>query len=598
MNAKRPILAIVAFACLLAFYLWDVDHTERSQLSALQSQQVFFHDSSRVVELEFRNDLGSVTLERPNANTAWRVVKPRSMGANDVIIAAWLENLRGARRQAEFAPEPGTDYGLEKPRAEVKLGIKDDKGSIGYTTIQLGAQPNQFGPVYARLEGEPNVFTVSDWFFKQARKQLADVRDKHLVPPESTGVKRIEVQSARGTSAMERESPSSNDWFTAVAGRPIPADKVVVERFMGVLGEGQFLEIIDAPTSSTMQLGLEPPTLTVTGDGKPLFEVGLRIPGREQFVVRNAAGTVGIAGRSTVGEFFRPATEWTTKRMVWLNPASIRQIEISSGNARANLLRDKGGWIMPDMAAVPIRNDRVESFLEALASTSAQRFIRSNVPEDELMDYGIVEESYNLLVTGDDGTVQGLRFGRTDTSEGMAFVWRRQDQSLWKIDFTAQGRLFRFRRDFEERRLLPDVAGRVGRMEVEIGPNRLVLEKKGAAWNGTMPGESAVVIPPAKIDGFLEAFQDLDVTSEMSLMGTKTPASVFHLYEVGAKEPYATVSLLARNRQSRAGVFEMDGRVIEVDGEQFDVFDEAMASLVISIKEQAQIGRRNGSAPK
>lgn len=592
MSLKRPILALLAFVCLLAVYLWDVDHVERSRLQAVQKQQVFFHDPATVLELEFRNETGTVRLERPDGKSPWRVVQPSPMGANNVIVDAWLENLRGARRQAEFVPDATTQHGLDSPRAAVTLGQRGEGSSFVYTTLEFGAQPAAFGPVYARIKGEKTVFTVSEWFFKQARKSLADLRDKRIVAQDQMAFRKLEVRSTRGNPTIERANTTSNEWFTSSEGRPVPADRVIVDRVMGVLSEGQFLEVLDAPTSTTVQLGLEPPTLTVLADEKPILEVGMRIPGREQFVVRNGAGLVGIAGRSTVGEFFRPATEWTSKRLVWMPVDSISQVEVTSGNAYAQLLRDKSRWIFPDMPEVPVREDRVRSFLEALSSTSAARFIRANVAEDELRDFGIVPESFDLRVTDADGTVQGLRFGRTDTTEGLSFVWRRQDRSLWKIDFTAQGRLFKFRRDFEERRLIPELAARVGRIVVDIGPNQMVLEKKGAAWQGLIPNESPTIIPPAKISEFLEAFEELEATSEMALMGAKAPAASFQLFEPGSTEPFAKMDLMARNRQTRAGLFEYDGRVIEVDPEQFDVFDEAMASLVVAIKEQAEIGRK------
>jgi hypothetical protein len=243
------------------------------------------------------------------------------------------------------------------------------------------------------------------------------------------------------------------------------------------------------------------------------------------------------------------------------------------------------------MRGVPVRPEKVDEYLQAITSLSAVRLARSTVPEADLADYGIVAASFDLTVTDRNGMQQGFRFGRTDTTEGMTFVYRKQDSSLWKMDFAGQARVFVFNRDLEERRLVPELTARTGRFEIEVGGQIVLVEQRGAAWMGTFPGERPALVPPNVLNGFMESFQEMERSAEMALMGRRDAAATFRLYEPGATQPYATISLINRNRSTRAGVFLADGMIVEVDADQFDAFDEQMAQLLVAIKGSAEAAK-------
>jgi hypothetical protein len=598
----RPLAAMGLFLALGALYLWDVERVERQVLGEIQRQQVFFHEPSDAVRIEYHAAGAPASerliLERRDAASPWRITAPMELAANQSVVAAYLENLRGARRQAEFTPESLAAVGLDAPRLTVRLTHRKEGEQDATTTLLFGSQPIPHGPVHAKLDGEQVAFTVSEWLFKQSDKKLADLRDRRLVPNFDAAIRSLEVTTARGTTTLERGAGHDAPWSVQLD-PPVPADKVLADRLLGSLAQGQFLQIFDAPTTPVAQLELVPPVLSVRSGDQLLFEVGSRVPNREQMYARDALGQLGLVARSTVVDFFRSPIEWGTKRFVWMAPETITRIEASSGNATLDLQREGGTWVVPGMTGVQVRVDRIQSHLEAISTITAARLLKSTVAEDDLRSYGVMEESFRLRVTDAAGDTQGFRFGRTDTTEGMTYVYREQDASLWLMDFSWQSRVFKFRRDFEERRLVPGLADQTDRFEVLVGDTEEKVEFRleGASWKATLPGQAPVMFPPSYLEAFLKSFEDLERESEMALLGKRKPEARFRLYAPGASTPFAELGLLSKNPQTGVGIFLFDGAVVEVDGESFAEFDDQLARILVAAKKLVD-ERAKGSGGK
>ncbi|CAN5345413.1 hypothetical protein BH09SUM1_BH09SUM1_26620 [soil metagenome] len=587
MKPLRPILAIIAFVALVFYYRWDVRHVEHAILAELQNQQVLFQNPAYVTALEFDSDAGMLRLEKKDSE--WRITAPRELPADQTQVATYLENLRGAKRQSEFAVDDEAKYGLDKPRRKVSVTLQEPGASAITRVLEFGSQPVQFGNIYARVAGEKKIFTVSEWLFRQSEKTVDVLRDKHICREDISKTIKLQINTPLGAFAAVRKDAADEWTIIAGKGAPVPADRALMDRVMANLAHGEFLYIDDNPTSTPLQLGLEKPLIKIDGDDKTIINVGGRVGKREQFFAQSREGAIGVVPGSLIADFFRPPAEWGTKRFIWFDSADIAQVKTSTANSQMNLMKDsKGAWIFAESPGVKVREDRVKDFLSDLTAFSALQFVSHNATEDQMKRYGFIEDGLEVSVTSAAGSVQSFKIGQTDTKEGVTYVLRTQDNSVWKIDFTLQSKIYKFRADLEERRMIPDVIARTAKFEIEVNGSVCTIEKKGTTWMSTILQQRPTPIPTAMVESFLDAFQEMDKGTEMKQFGRSAAQAIYRFYEADAKEAFAVVLLLSRNKDTGVTMFEMDGQAIEVSKEQFDATDDQTARILLAAQAQAQ----------
>ncbi len=584
MKLHRPIIAMLSAVVLFLFYLWDVDHVERARLGSLQNQQVLFEDPHSVIGLVFTNEKGTFAVERTDkVLSGWMMTQPVEKPADGAIVDAYLENLRGAKRQAEFDLTDGGDYGFGKANRSVLIRIKQADGTIAERHITFGKQPVAFGPVYTKMDDDRKGFTVSEWFYRQSAKDSDSLRDKTIVRVDAGKSLKFRIETRNGGFELERAEPTTNEWFLLREGKKsIPADRSMVDRQLVTLLTARFVSIDDNPTTSSAELGLDHPTLKLLAGDTELVRLGEPIVGKEQLFARSSDGTVGVVTGSQFFNFMRPPVEWGTKRFVWTKKDNVQQVETMSGNAGLNLLWDGKQWIFADMPGVAVHKERAERFFSDLLAFSATQLVREDLPKEEWDKYGIVDEGYRVIVTEKGGLTQGFRFGITDSKEGITYVLREQDQSLWKIDVRTQGVIYKFRADLEDRRLFTDLVERTARLDIMVGKDTVSFIKNGDTWKAALPGQKPSVVPTGHVLGFLSAFEDLEEQSELLGGRRPEPQATFLFYEDGAPKPFTTVELMSKSTKADAPLLGVGSRLIEVDMQQLRLMDSEMVKLLMA----------------
>jgi hypothetical protein len=595
----RPLITAVVALALLGVYLWDLRTTETRAILAIQQERVLFLVPSLASELAFAGPDGEVRLVRDPDSRSWNIVEPRALPANDIVVDAFLENLRGARRHALVDSVGEEGMGLANPRRSVTVTFEEERsGRIVTRTLDFGRQPDEFSKVFARVRGEDTAFTVSDWLYRQSGKSLNDVRGMDAVPADVASATSLEVRQRRGTFRLTRPNASSVDWTLEEEGRdPLPTDRGMMDRFLVNLSSATFLHIHDDITSTSAQLGFEPPLIDIIADGQPLLSVGNRIGQLEQFHVRTPGGTVGDMAGSHIIDLFRPPTEWSTRRFVWTPRTDVRSIECILGNTRFTLELVEGEWIFREMPGVPVRQQAVTAFLDGIESLRGTQLLRQSVPSEEYLRHGLHEESYQVRVVDASGAVQGFHFGRTDTREALTHLLRIQDGSLWTIPTRSNALVYRYRADFEERRVLPGMASRTDHVEIVTPHGRMNFQRTPSAWRVTMPGERPTLVPPLLVNDFLNAFEDLEIQSEM-ISNDQIPAEIaFHFHERDGDAPFFSAGVLMKSRStgntilriSRAGHAD---RAVEITEEQIGLMDNALTELLLAAKARAEQERQ------
>lgn len=594
MNPRRPAIAAAVAIVLLFGYLWDLRRTETAALQAMQDERVLFLLPSLVEEIIFQGEEGDIRVARDGAGGSWSIEAPRQLPANDVVIEAFLENLRGARRHALVDNRTPAETGLEPRRLAVTVTFQHERtGETLTRTLEFGDQPDDHSRIYARVLEEDVIFTVSDWVYRQSAKSLSDLRSTVVFPGDLARAGRFDVRQRRGTFTLEQTGSGPLGWIIdREEYDPVPVDRAIMERLLGNLSEARYLQIHDDVTTPSAQLGLEPPLVELLAGGEPVLAVGNRIEESERFLVRGPGGTIGVLPGSVVVDLLRPPVEWATKRFTWMGRDEIRRIHSVLGNTRFTLEREGAGeeWSFVEMPGVPVRQAAVADFLEGMENFRGLQLVRPELDEEEMARYGLLGESYQIRVTSADGEDQGFHFGRVDTREGNTYVLRLQDRSLWAVSARSQPLVYRYRRDFEERRIAPGLPDRTHHVEIVTPHGEMTFQRTQAAWRVTMPGERPTIVAPILVRTFLDAFESMEADSEMFSQDEYPPEISFRFYEEGARDPFLTAGVLMRSRSGNT-ILRVGERTVEVEADQIDLMDEALTDLLMGAKAEAEQSR-------
>src|SRR5262245_18590691 len=214
-------------------------------------------------------DVTQLTLKRPSDSVAlkregdaWQMTAPLSARADRGPVEEVITNALTAKMDREIAAAPTslTDFGLDKPAAELTMTLKDGK----QLALILGAKSPTGVWVYAKERDKPNVFVIGDSVLRDATRPVADFRDKTILSFDRQQVTGLEIVTRDDTLSLE---PATKGWRLT---RPVEAgaDPDAVSGFLDKLGAAKVKEFVAEAPPSLEPYGLDRPWKVTLHTGK------------------------------------------------------------------------------------------------------------------------------------------------------------------------------------------------------------------------------------------------------------------------------------------------------------------------------------------
>jgi hypothetical protein len=239
------------------FYYFEVVKTREKEAAVKQAEKVFQLKSDAIQAMEIH------VRKRPpvklSKETHWKIVEPVPADVDDLALEGVLDTLAGLTKERTIAEtaEDLAPYGLLEPSVRVRF-----KAGDSWTDLLLGERNPLQDAYYARVEGRPQVFLVSEGSGDSLNKGLDDLRKKSLFAFKPEEVRKLEVSWKTGeTLAVERPA-GSQDW--KIKGHE--EVKVKAGKVRNVLEQIQWLRadtFLENETVGLASHGLEPPRVKV-----------------------------------------------------------------------------------------------------------------------------------------------------------------------------------------------------------------------------------------------------------------------------------------------------------------------------------------------
>jgi hypothetical protein len=260
----------------------------------LRDKTIVAFEDKDVHKVQLHGEAKDIALVQKDDN--WSIEQPAAYAADATAMRSFLSTLR-SMRAVDFPADQPTDlstYGLDNPRLTVTLYLGKENAE---KRLLLGKETDK-KEVYVQASGQPTVYTVSDWVFRDLNKSLADFRDKTVFAFDRDKITAVDVARKEG-GQFKLVRGDDKQWRVEGVGGGKPAE-TTISQFIGDLHDLKGYEIAADNPTDLAQFGLDQPLLkaTVVGEGdKP---VGTVLAGSRQTADGKKEYTAMIAGGPTV----------------------------------------------------------------------------------------------------------------------------------------------------------------------------------------------------------------------------------------------------------------------------------------------------------
>jgi hypothetical protein len=374
-------------------------------------------DTVKQIEIQRRGEAPTVVTF--NDKGKWEITQPKPLPADALAVASITSAASKLDSQRVVDPnvtDPAT-YGLAPALVSVAITTKDGKTSkllIGETTPTNDA-------VYAKLDGDPRLFTMATSNKSAFDKDANDLRDKHLLSFNQDQLSGIELTAKKQTFDFAKAGESG---WQIVKPKVMRADGSQVEDLISKLRSASMdLSVPEDQAKKAAAAFGSAPVVAIAQVTDPTGTKTLEIKKIKDDYYAKSSGLDGVykVSKDLADGLDKPLEDFRNKKIFDFGFSDPSRIEVKDG-AKDSIF-DKGGdkWMSGGKV---MDSTSVQAFIDKLRDLSATKFV----------DTGFTTPVVTLIVVSD----QGKRRETAEISQaasGGNFIARREgDTSLYELD--------------------------------------------------------------------------------------------------------------------------------------------------------------------
>jgi len=422
LKLRGLIVATLVLAGLTGTLYWSNHHkpAETTEASTNVPPKILTLKEDDVAKIDLKKKGAEELALARNSSGKWQMTVPQQLGVDQPVVSgivATLSSLSSDRLVEEKASNL-SQYGLAEPSLEADLTAKDNKTY----KVLIGDSTPTGNAVYAKLDGDPRVFTIASYSRNSSDKSVNDVRDKRLLPVDQDKISQVELTGKKQDIVFGR----NKDEWQIVRPKPQRADgskvddlvRTLVDAKMDLSGTDQDAKKIAAAFASATPVA----TAKVTGESVTQ-ELQVR-KNKDDYYAKSSAVTGIYKVASSVGSGLdKDPEDFRNKKLFDFGFDEPNKIEIHDGTKAYFLTRSGEDWW--NGSSKKMDASGVQSLIDQLRELSAAKFV----------DTGFSTPALELTVTSNDGK-------RTEkvliSKNGESYVARRENEpSLYQLDAKA-----------------------------------------------------------------------------------------------------------------------------------------------------------------
>jgi hypothetical protein len=422
MKIRGFIVAVVVLAGLTGALYWSNRQkpAETAEASADAPPKILTLKQEDISKIDLRRKGADDLVLAKDGSGKWQITAPKPLGVEQSTVSPMLSTLSSltAGRLAEEKASDLGQYGLSDPAFAVTITEKNNKTH----ELLLGDNTPAGSAVYAKLEGDPRVFTLATYNKTNIDKSVNDLRDQRLLTVDADKISKVELIAKKDDIEFGR----NKDAWQIVKPKPLRADgqqvgdlvRTLTEARMDLGGGDQDSKKMASAFTSAAAVA----TAKVTAESGTQ-ELQVR-KNKDDYYAKSSAveGVYKVA--SSVGKGLDKGLEdFRNKKLFDFGFSDPNKIEMHDG-AKSYFL-SKGGDDWWNGGGKKLDAGSAQAVVDKLRDLSASKFV----------DSGFTTPAIELTVLSNDGKrVEKVQIARKDA---VSIARREGETSLYQLDAQA-----------------------------------------------------------------------------------------------------------------------------------------------------------------
>jgi len=425
------IVAAVILAGLTGALYWSNHHkpADTTEASANVPPKILAIKESDISKFGLKkNGTEQVAGERNSAGQ-WHITSPTPLPADQSAVSSLLGTFSSLNSERLVEEKAGNlaPYGLDAPKLEVDLTEKDNKTQ----KLLLGDATPAGNGMYAKLDGDPRVFTIPSFDKTSIDKSANDLRDKRLLTVDPDKISEIDLVAKKQEMAFGR----NKDEWQIVKPKPLRADGTQVDELVRALTDAKMELPASENAGSNGQNSNDPKKMAaVFASATPVATAKVTAEsGTQELQVRKSKDDYYARSSAVEGIYKVPSTlgqgldknleDFRNKKLFDLGSEDPNKIELRDGSKAYFLTRSGDDWWSG--SAKKMDAATVQELIDKIRDLSATKFV----------DSGFTAALIDLTVTSNDGKrVEKVAISKVGDNY---IVKRENEPALYQLDSKA-----------------------------------------------------------------------------------------------------------------------------------------------------------------
>ena len=433
MKSSGLIIAAVVLAALTGVLYWSNRHppSESTAKASLDTPpKILSLKQEDISKIEIRKK-GGEELDLAKGDTGkWQITAPKPLNADQDAVSSLLSTVSSlnADRLVEEKPGDVSQYGLAQPTLELDLTSKGGKPQ----KLFLGDDTPAGSAVFAKLDGDPRVFTIASYNKTSIDKTANDLRDKRLLTVDFDKLSQIEL----ATKKQDIEVGRNKQEWQIVKPKPLRADNFQVEEIVRKLRDAKMEAAFtdaDAKKSAAAFASGTPVASAKVTDTASTQELQIRKNKDDYYAKSTVVPGIYMVSSDLGKELEKNLDDFRNKKLFDFGYDDPSKVEVHDG-AKAYFLT-KGGQDWWSADSKKMESSSVQSLIDKIRELSASKFV----------DSGFTESAIEVSVTSNDGK----RIEKVSISKsGDTYIAKRDNEpALYQLDSSSVADLQKFAAD-------------------------------------------------------------------------------------------------------------------------------------------------------
>jgi hypothetical protein len=425
MKIQGLLIAAIVLTALTGALYWSNHHKpaeNTAQASAELPPKILTLNEADITKLDLKKKSGDEVMLAKDNSGSWQITSPKPLRVDQSAMSSILSTLSSlsSDRLLEEKASDLKQFGLDQPTLQVQITQKDNNTR----KLLIGDDTPTGNAVYAKLEGDPRVFTVPSYSKTSIDKGANDLRDKRLLPIDANKISRLELIAKKEDFEFGR----NKDEWQIVRPKPLRADAARVDEFVRTLENAKMdLSPSDDAKAAAAAFASGSPIATVkVTDASATQELQLRKK-KDDYYAKSSAVEGVYKVTSVLGQQLdKSLDDFRNKKLFDFGFSDPNKIEMHDASKAYLLTRTGEEW---SSNGKKMDGNTVTAFLDKLRDLSASNFV----------DTGFTSPTVDVTVTSNDGQrVEKVLLAKS----GNKYIAKRENEpALYEIDSQSVNQL-------------------------------------------------------------------------------------------------------------------------------------------------------------